>query len=347
VLYKLESAIIKKDLKTILENHNSEQQYYFSNPKIWANNYIAIEEYQDFLDPHCEHHESILNPLFLFEIKNLEALSLFKQVQCRDGLLPALLFFLKYPTPLEEMDTDLYIHHSLYPIVPKQWLPLCQFYKDKHLKDLSEYSEESPVYIIYNENQEFSDLPDFKKKLEFLFNYCDKNDIFPHVKFVVINKNRLISKAVSAASDHLFNATKELLSVFPDTETISWEKLETSKLNNSIFLSINSHHYHIADNYIEWHFLSKGSISIINNSKEESKHMIRLSPFHGLEIFNEEELSRSQEKRDKVQEFINSNKDRLTDYNIDKYNKADDDRYFLAPSEYHHFAEEVLKIIKA
>ncbi len=333
---------MKKDLDLITSHHNREQQHYYAASEIWSNEYKSTEEYLKFLDPHSEHHETILNPIFLFEIKEIHSLTLFKQVLIRDGLLSAFIFFYRNPLPPREMDTTLYLSENLYKIIPKVWLSHCEFYKTTSFKKLENYNEKEPIYIIFNENNDFTKLDHFKKMIKKTFDLFDKKDIFPQVKFIIVNKNYEISKEIAGASKNLFDATKELLAVYPDAETINWEEMIATKLTNSAFLILNTNEFHISDDYMQWLFLIKGAIPLETDfSSFHGNNVIPLSPFHGVKILEDLDLRKIEPIRNKVQDFIKNNSNSINNFEQSNYFPANKGDTFIAPVSFSNLIREI------
>jgi hypothetical protein len=312
---------------------------------IWKNDYDASEKYKSFLEPHSRHHESFISPLFLFELKSIEALSLFKQVQVRDGLLSAFLFFKRYPAPLEEMETELYLDITLYPIIPEKWLKSCSFYHTVSYKNLEHYNQKLPVYIIANENNDHIHYPDFKTQLESIYTYFDKKDIFPQIKFVGINKHHQVSTSMAGASDRYFKIIKHLLTVYPDAEICNWEKLNQDSLLDSVFYNIKSSSFHVNDDYINWKFLTKGAIPYgLECLDRDDPLSIPQSPYHGLKLLNLDDLRKFQNKRNNIQDYIRNNIDNLADYSEQNFATRNDDGLFLAPEQYYDFIRKLVTI---
>lgn len=82
---------------------------------------------------------SPFNLIFLSKLKNLELFTLETTFCIRDGLLPLLTFFLKYPVPLKSHKSTLLIPAPLSAYVPEKWRIFCASY---------EFAFNSPAPIV-------------------------------------------------------------------------------------------------------------------------------------------------------------------------------------------------------
>lgn len=324
---------MKQSVSDILKNFDKEQRYLFSSSDIWTNTYKSSSDYSDYLFPHSKSYDSLLNPMFLHELKSKESLCLFKQVLVRDGLLGAIVFFRENPSPAEGMDTVLYINKNLISTVPAAWRAHCDFYENIKLDLDNKHTGTPQVYIVFNESEDFSSQSEYEKKIEMIFEYFDKKDEFPNVIFVPINRNFLIKEDSCGGSLSLYRKLKTGLKYFPDSSCIKWESISELKVNNSFFMVANQNNFHISDDYIDFFFLSRGATPLDRNySVNENRTIIQLSPFHGVSILDASEV-KSLDK-----DFDDKG---LSIYNREKYQLSHEGDSFLAPSEYLDAAREL------
>jgi hypothetical protein len=89
--------------------------------------------YEESHSYHASNLITLLNPLYLSSFKNVESLNNFSFIQCRDGLIDLLKFFLQNQNP-ENITTKLLIDSKLEHIVPFSWKENVIFYRNIRIK---------------------------------------------------------------------------------------------------------------------------------------------------------------------------------------------------------------------
>ena len=111
----------------LLQKKAKEETALFHRQSLWLEEDLYISKFKHFLSPHSNNFYSELRGIFSFEIQKLESLNYFEFISFRDGILPLMCFFQRYPTP-DLFKKRIFIHSKMGAIVPEAWKGQISFY---------------------------------------------------------------------------------------------------------------------------------------------------------------------------------------------------------------------------
>lgn len=200
----------------------------------------------------------------------------------RDGLIPLLSFFSRFPKPLENFRSILLIHADCVKFIPKKWLPYCASYVIGS-RDTYEFLETMPLSrrtrwvtaaYLSEEFCSIERLRDILIEIKSKSSLSKVRRIGPIMGILDVDPG---SPAYAYQFCSLFSSV--LKGEF--TRTTAHDMAATMDLRDAIFIDLNERLFCADDAFLHL-FLSKGAIRYQATPPSSSAEFIRLSPFHGI-----------------------------------------------------------------
>lgn len=276
----------------------NEETNIFNRRESWNPEDCIDEKFSEYMRPHSLSYFSRLRPIFSFEIKELSSLSSFSHVLFRDGILFLLRFFQNHPEPAK-LRTKILIQRELAFLVPKAWEENILLYQTV-LKPSLEKSEKSLKEL-------FLTVTFGEKKLEekAVQEICQKiNEQSSIERITVIPFYNILRGEDFLSYDRasLFSQMdiiKTELSRF-EIAFLDYSQRGTLNYGEGYFYQVNPGKVYFADSLLDHEFLGGGAKPLI---KKESKQMVSLSPYHGMEISTFHLDKEQQEKKERLESF--------------------------------------------
>jgi hypothetical protein len=245
----------------------------------------------EFLYPFSKTYFSPLNPMFLHELNRDKAYKNISVLLARDGILGLLKFFTRYPV-IPEGFPHLLVPEPFLGIIPEDWLSNISTYRLRvtnllrrkpldSIQNIFVFIDSDPLqnseqYIekkIMNLEQLFSREGLLKRKVYTITKYSF--DYIFHDKYL------------EEKHYNYFNILRLYKKYFPNIrEEIKEYEVEMKNKSNSLFVSISENAFYFNDDYFTHDFLSDGIPSLEHylSTIKPKNEIIKLSPFHGVEI---------------------------------------------------------------
>lgn len=239
--------------------------------------------YSEFLDSFTGSYFSPLNPVLLFQLNKGCPWEKLSVISAMDGLLSLLRFFNKYPTPPKNFPL-LLIHKDLAPIVPEEWIGCTGTYRLVVTKRLMKKEIEN-VLVFNLAEPEQSSISYIERQLRTISKNLDSVNVYTSTKH---DFNFLIHQKYQ---EEKFLYYFSILQLYKELFKDKRKESDTNHIihgvsSNSVYLNVNPHKFYFSDSYIDHELLSSG-IAPINMDEfiaKDSKAIIELSPYHGMEV---------------------------------------------------------------
>jgi len=225
--------------------------------------------------PYYSYYESPLDTVLLDQVSNLTFFKNSEEWIVRDGIIPLLWFFKRFPEP-ENLKSKLYVESTLQKYVPVEWAnhigTYCLFsnqtYKKKNLMILGSISER--YFSMKQLNSFFLSLKSSLK--EFPVQNMSK---LAHLSFQDLNREKSLEFQINYFSQfhELFGLNVNTLTLPKILEAEGPSSYLIVNLNNNILLS---------DNFLIHYFLSRGAGMLPSHSQAKKGRSVFISEHHGF-----------------------------------------------------------------
>lgn len=229
--------------------------------------------------PFAEVYHAPIDTVFLIQFSSLPLLNRSKSWIIRDGLIPLLWFFKKFPKPTQ-VQTKMYVHHSLEPYIPLEWSKYFGLY-DLYSQDTQPNDIQNLILCgVVSENFfQIDNFHDFFQNLEKQSQY----------DFQKLNKKSFLYYQPlfsSGKHSYLTNYYSELMNFFgPQIQGLEFSNFQSiDDYSNHAVIDVNSSNIYI-DNALV-HFLLGRGAKLISNYQGLAKfdRVVPISEYHGYKI---------------------------------------------------------------
>ncbi len=244
-----------------------------------------------FLWPASLDYDCSLNPIFLKQIKDLQLLSFAPNWLIRDGWIPLVLFFSKFPKPPPNWQSRLLIHSSMNLKIPEEWRSFVGTFSI--LERRTSVPRTTTLIICGLVTETYCSLDHFSNQLMKARALIETNTGLPwQLKFCLVEAG----SAVHRKRRHVYLAEyyRILYDLFgTDLALMSWQEFYKADTFNGVLIIDLNDKMICADSYLTQHALAYGATLLDNalqsevaaeKSDVEKSEFFRLSPYHGVEV---------------------------------------------------------------
>jgi len=241
-----------------------------------------IKSYMDFLWPLAESYYAPVPGVFLIQVLSLELLNSKPVWMVRDGLLPLLWFFRRFPKPIN-LSSKLLIPENLLPFIPDPWTPFVGSYL---VKSTTKSNVNRKLLFVGCLSEFFMPLNELPTWFEKTFATDSLEKIKSLEKTVFLPMRQWHFQSENDHFYHLVFAKRFFDAVGENFEALNYRQLVQIESTTGFEVINVGTNFLISDSGLTHRLLAKGA-SIYGQSEapqSETSEFVAFSPHHGISV---------------------------------------------------------------